>query len=252
MLFLELPVEFPRHAPADALTEAFCPLETTFNVPVQRSRSWYSPRLWRLIFGTVAGLALLFYAHHQEAQRQIFENAVANEHALPPVGPPPLTQESVDLALNLYGIKLPRGLEQPRLDMKLHDRGLTTRSFFLEKAIVTVGPAAFSSWALLGSTLAHEIEVHCQQNFLAIYLMDLAGLDGTGAAERQAYLHELSDAKRFGTEREDTRMIAETVAFYYPEEPAGRSAFSLKPVRAWLARSLIGGASAAGGNADRH
>src|SRR5690606_19202846 len=105
--------------------------------------------------------------------------------------------ESIDLAIAMFGIEVPASAEWPVLDKKIEDRGLTTRGAFMDKAKVTIGPAAFTSWALLGSTLAHELEVHCQQNFLFIYLMDLVGLDGTGEAERQAYRHELTNAKRF-------------------------------------------------------
>ena len=199
---------------------------------------------YRAVLATGAIFAVLFHAHNELAQKRAFDHAAAQVDVTAPSGPPPLTQESIDLAMQIYGIEVPSGADAPRLDLAMADRGLTTRSPFMDKAKVTIGPAAFSSWALLGSTIAHEVEVHCQQNFLAIYLMDLIGLDGTGTAERQAYVHELANAQRFGTAHEDTRMIADTVSFYYPEEQGGRTsgAFS-KPVKAWLARALISGNS---------
>jgi hypothetical protein len=200
---------------------------------------------YRAIFATGAIVAALFHAHHELGQKRAFEHAAAQVDATAPAGPPPLTQESIDLAMQIYGIEVPSSADAPMLDLGMQDRGLTTRSPFMDKAKVTIGPAAFSSWALLGSTIAHEVEVHCQQNFFAIYLMDLVGLDGTGTAERQAYVHELANAHRFGTAHEDTRMIADTVSFYYPEEQGSRtisSALSI-PVKAWLARALISGNS---------
>ena len=199
---------------------------------------------YRVVFATGAIVAVLFHAHHELGQKRAFEHAAAQVDATAPVGPPQVTQESIDLAMRIYGIEIPSSADSPILDTGMQDRGLTTRSPFMDKAKVTIGPAAFSSWALLGSTIAHEVEVHCQQNFLAIYLMDLVGLDGTGTAERQAYVHELTNAHRFGTAHEDTRMIADTVSFYYPEEQGSRTISALSiPVKAWLARALISGNS---------
>ena len=189
------------------------------------------------LLATLGLAVVLRNAHHELASRHAFEAVTDRSAVVAPPGPPPLTQESIDLALRMYGIQVPSSADAPKLDLTMHDRGLTTRGAFMDKARVTIGPAAFSSWALLGSTLGHEIEVHCQQNFLAIYLLDLVGLDGTGAAERQAYVHELRNAKRFGTQAEDTQMIAETVEFYYPDD-APRSLLP-KPVRSWLARALL-------------
>ena len=88
---------------------------------------------------------------------------------------------------------------------------------------VTVGPAAFESWGLLGSTLAHELEVHCQQNFTYIRLLDLLGLDGTLKAEREAYQHELSNAGRFHLGEVERENIKATMDFYYPVEANSNS-----------------------------
>jgi len=156
-----------------------------------------------------------------------------------PSTPPALSQESIDLALSFYNIRIPSGTSHPRLDTDLKDRGLTLRTLAFEDAIVTIGPAAFESWALLGSTLAHELEVHCQQNFAIIFLMDTIGLDGTGEAERQAYLHELKNARRFGLKPVDRRLIEETMAYFYPvNAPNRQKAFSAR-IRQVLAGSII-------------
>jgi len=189
----------------------------------------------------LTGVASLLHARSEVAERRAYLRAVATVAVVPPQGAPEVSQESIDLALVLYGIEVPPNAEHPQLDLELKDRGLTTRGAFMEKARVTIGPAAFTSWGLLGSTLAHEIEVHCQQNFLAIYVMDLLGLDGTGAAERQAYVHELRNSRRFGLDIADAEMIADTMEFYYPDNPSGPGLGVPRVVRTWLARNLLRG-----------
>ena len=168
-----------------------------------------------------------------------FWREVRSVKTILPETPPALTQESIELALSYYNIKIPVGTSKPLLDMELKDRGLTLRSLAFSDAIVTIGPPAFESWALLGSTLAHEIEVHCQQNFFIIFMMDTIGLDGTGEAERQAYLHELKNAQRFGLKAVDQRLIEDTMSYFYPvNAPSRRKAFSAR-VRQVLAGSII-------------
>jgi hypothetical protein len=88
----------------------------------------------------------------------------------------------------------------------------------MSKTKVFVGPTAFSSWGMLGSTLAHEVEVHCRQNFPLIVLKDQLGLDGTVEAEREAYEYEIQNAGRFGLDHRDQNLIAATVEYYYPRE----------------------------------
>lgn len=191
-----------------------------------------------LVLGFLA-VALLLVSRHEVQQEQTFQRALAQVKIVPPETAPELSQESIDLALVMYGIDVPPTAEHPTFDRGLTDRGLTQRATFMEKAKVTVGPAAFASWGLLGSTLAHELEVHCRQNFLAIWMMDLAGMDGTGAAERQAYAHELRNAKRFGLDVADADLIADTMDYYYPEDPRGRQ--MMRPLRTWLARNILRG-----------
>ncbi|RYZ81305.1 MAG: hypothetical protein EOP04_24245 [Proteobacteria bacterium] len=100
--------------------------------------------------------------------------------------------------------------------MKLEDRGLTTLNGYGKKLEVTIGPAAFTSWAVLGSTLAHEVEIHCNQNFSLIRMKDMLGLEGTNGAEREAYMHELSNSDRFKLKEADQASIRETMEYYYP------------------------------------
>ena len=92
---------------------------------------------------------------------------------------------------------------------------------------MTIGPAAFASWSLLGSTLAHELEVHCRQNFTLIRMQDLMGAQGTLKAERDAYAHELAHAERFNLSKIERMNIQATMDFYYPKENS-TSSFSAK------------------------
>ena len=183
----------------------------------------------------------LFNSHSEfnaEADYLIEVDKVA---VIPPSSKPKPGQAAIELAMVMYGIQLPAATLKPAYDPDLVDRGLTTRGAFMEKAVVTVGKAAFSSWALLGSTLAHEIEVHCNQNFFLIFSMDMIGLDGTGTAERQAYNHELANAERFGLKNRDATLIADTVAFYYPETETSRTniAGETDSLGNWLARNFL-------------
>jgi hypothetical protein len=195
----------------------------------------------RLLLPLSVALLCLFGMHkaHKEVDaKRAFERRAARVKVIAPATAPAVSQESIDIALELFGIDIPSSAAHPTLDTELKDRGLTTRGAFMEQASVTIGPSAFTSWALLGSTLAHEIEVHCQQSFMTIYFMDAVGLDGTGEAERQAYLHELRNAKRFGLPIADADLIADTMEFYYPAHVQAKASIPGR-VRTWLARNVL-------------
>ena len=92
------------------------------------------------------------------------------------------------------------------------DRGRTSWNLFGGLVAVQIGPIAFTSWGLLGATLAHELEIHCQQNLMAISFKDALGIDAKNAAEKAAYAHELANANRFGLSPEETQRIKDTLA----------------------------------------
>ena len=148
---------------------------------------------------------------------------------------PEFDEKSIAKAMALYGIQVPRNVRGPFISKELEDRGVTIREGMNQKLVVYIGRDAFSSWAMLGSTLGHEIEVHCRQNFLAIHLQNLAGLDGTGAAEREAYKYELSHADRFGINQDDREFIKNTAEYFYPQQP-GFFVQKIMPVKIWLNR----------------
>lgn len=204
-------------------------------IRITLGRAFRAFYLSTLVFGI--GWAA-YQAHDRRAIELTYLSAVADVPVMPPDGPPEVSQASIDLAMAMFGIAVPSSADWPILDTKIEDRGLTTRGAFLHKAEVSIGPAAFSSWALLGSTLAHELEIHCEQNFLFIYLMDLVGLDGTGEAERQAYRHEIANAKRFGLPGYEKILIAETMDYYYPDFGGKKNGWPLA-LKAWMAKNLL-------------
>ncbi|NRA64049.1 MAG: hypothetical protein HRU19_06165 [Pseudobacteriovorax sp.] len=166
---------------------------------------------------TVFSFVTLMVAKQDYDARRSMINPTESIAIQLPSTKPKLSQESVDIALAMYNIEVPSNVKKPYYDPTFEDRGLTTLRGWGKKLEVSVGPAAFESWALLGSTLAHEIEVHCKQNFTAIRIQDLVGLDGTSNAEREAYSHELSNAERFGLSDKEAASIEATMNFYYPE-----------------------------------
>lgn len=207
-------------------------------------------RAYRYIFSLTGVLALLtgivvsmgmVMARSSLAAQEDFFRGMSQIRVMPPAEPPRLNQESIDIALAIFNITVPEGVEHPTLDLSIVDRGLTTLTH-KGKLVVTVGPGAFTSWGLLGSTLAHEIEVHCQQNFAMIRLMDMFGLEGTHKAEREAYHHELEQADRFFLSAEDRLSIAQTMEYFYPEtedaEPQSFADQFTKSVSQWLARPI--------------
>jgi hypothetical protein len=186
------------------------------------SAAWIFTRTLLLGFAVTAVIAIGIITHSlaEMEQRALDSSRVASEVFIKdfPSSAPSMSQHSIDAAVKFFEIDIPRGVRGPLFDPTLGDRGLTTRKGAYGKLTVHIGPDAFSSWALLGSTIAHEIEVHCRQNFLAIHLMDLGGFDGTGTAEREAYSYELQHAKRFGLSPYDQDLIRSTMGYYYPHK----------------------------------
>ena len=123
---------------------------------------------------------------------------------------------SIELAMLAYSIKAPKGCRSPRFNPDINDRGVTIKRPWNDEYIVDIGPQAFENWAILGSTLSHEIEVHCNQNFMWVNFLNLIGLDGTGFAERIAYNYEIANVDRFGLSTEDIESLSTIKDHYYP------------------------------------
>ena len=176
---------------------------------------------------------------HMQASR--YERLKAQAFVRAPEGTPTADQDSVDIAVELYAIQIPRNCDAPRFNSKIEDRGLTTGALFQSKRKVLIGSAAFTSWGILGSTIGHETEIHANQWFLGIWLKDrikknsLAARQwagrylgilkpsvkemfdaGTWSAEREAYEYELNSAKRFGLNENEQLSIRNVMNYYYP------------------------------------
>jgi len=193
--------------------------------------------------GLVAAANLVVVHSFTEMKSRAEEKIYAQQPSAPlslPVGRPEVGQRSIDIAMKLYAITIPEHVKGPFYSQELEDRGLTMRRGIASDAVVYIGKEAFASWALLGSTLAHEIEVHCRQNFLAIHFQNLSGFDGTGLAEREAYRYELAHAERFGLQQYDRELISSTMAFFYPEQE-NRYVQTFAPLRLWLDRLSANG-----------
>jgi hypothetical protein len=126
------------------------------------------------------------------------------------------TNENIRFATKAYAIDLPRHVSKPVLNKKISDRGLTYGTGLGHKKEVDIGPAAFLSWSILGSTLGHEVEVHCNQSFTLIWLSELFHLKGTLIAERQAYEYEVANSVRFGLSSGEEAQIISTKEYFYP------------------------------------
>lgn len=135
----------------------------------------------------------------------------------PPKRAPVPSQEDIDLAMELYSIRSHKHVVGPRYNKSLHDRGTTQGTIDSPIRIVEIGPSAFSSWGMLGSTLAHEIEVHANQSFIKIAAQDAVGPGNSGTleAETEAYNYELKCKDRFGLSKTEVWLIQETLKEYY-------------------------------------
>lgn len=169
-----------------------------------------------LLLGAVMCLAT--WAKKEEQVRSGLWADMQDVEVILPDNYPTLNVDSLEVAMAMFGIENPTNVLPLKVDETMYDRGLTSSVSFSNVTEVTIGYAAFENWSILGSTLAHEVEIHSQQNFFLIWAMDTLGLHGTLHAERVAYNHELNDAERFGLNSEDKTMIAETMNYYYPEK----------------------------------
>lgn len=198
-----------------------------------------------LLVATLVGLVgvwIAVKAWQENATLRAYEQAMSEVEVIPPQGYAPQSQEAVEIAMTLFSIETPSTVEGPVFDATLSDRGLTTGGLILPQKKVTIGPSAFTSWAVLGSTLAHEIEVHVEQSFFMVVARDhltrlqlearrrlgrvfpniapsaaeLFENDGTWKAERDAYMHEIRNAKRFGLSQEEVASIWRVMDYFYP------------------------------------
>lgn len=125
--------------------------------------------------------------------------------------PPSPGQRAIDQAMILFDIKVSKDVDWPLYDPYLEDyyRAIALQEEVLGRKSILIGKASFYSWGVLGSTLAHEIEVHGRQSIFWLSLR--ARLFGISAAsaEVEAYNYEIYSAKRFGLTKEDISSLKE-------------------------------------------
>ena len=104
----------------------------------------------------------------------------------------------IGLTLNKYEIDIPSSLVGIEFDPGLNERGLANISerFFIKSCFVSLGMEAFSSEAVLASTLIHEITGHCRQSATLISIKNIPSIFGAPrygdmGAEFDAYDLEL-------------------------------------------------------------
>lgn len=143
---------------------------------------------------------------------------------------PSISYKSIREAISLYSIDV-RGTDisfNPTLsDRAIIDLGTTPYK-------VEVGPLAFRSWGVLGSTLAHETEIHARQSIIwglfanyisavvnwirGISLPEHLSLVGDTILEREAYLFEIHSGERFGLSQDEISATQDLVDYFYPVE----------------------------------
>lgn len=195
-------------------------------------------RFVEVLLGVTAVTAVLSVAQAEHyAREDFFSRSVEIPVEAPDTRPEP-GQDALDLAIMIFNVSVPDSVATLTYDSDLTDRGKTITNLILRDVHIKIGPAAFSSWAMLGSTLAHEVEIHANQNFLLIYFMDRLGMHGTESAERLAYHYELANVRRFGHTDSELRSINDILAINYPREylPADeyQGIFTAKPISTWF------------------
>jgi hypothetical protein len=147
---------------------------------------------------------------------------------------PHCSQDNLELAIALFSIKLPNKLKSIDYLSSLPFRGITLGNAFKNNKIIFIGSSAFNSWGILGSTLAHEAEIHGNQSFIKIELLNFAAYlivslannnlffsdkfnvtiplsYGTYTAELEAYNYELISKKRFHLSLDEVAAIKKTI-----------------------------------------
>lgn len=171
----------------------------------------------------ISSLFYCLFLHYKEMKD--YKETQINMIKIPVLYPeekPNQPTKDIDLAMALFSIDIPENAKYPIYNQNLPYRGLTIGDAFFSTKQVIIGEMAFKSWGILGSTLAHEIEVHCNQSFLKIEFLNFLYVVmkyhkklilkiypslnlsphenlGLGAylAEKEAYMYEINSKKRF-------------------------------------------------------
>ncbi len=162
-----------------------------------------------------AGVIFVFvFIDHLEKQKQA--KALIQTIEISPINLkdklPTVSNQSIYTAIKHYKIQVPKKIYSIEVDYSYEQRGLIERTnkFFLDSK-VSIGPNAFSSWAMLASTLVHELEIHANQD------MAWNSDDLMKENEREAYTYEINNQKRLGLTDSEVLSIQDSMDFYFPE-----------------------------------
>lgn len=158
-------------------------------------------------------ILFLVWGIHKEKVEGFYNQKLAHEMQQVKVkvnltNPPKCDQYNLDLAYVMYSINKPIWAKYPIYkeaycdDFLYCDEGVRG-AFFYHKIIkrrpVEIYCSAFTSWGMLGSVIAHEVEVHGNQDI---------GIMSYEQIESEAYLYQYNNAERFGlTLSEKTELI---------------------------------------------
>jgi hypothetical protein len=132
-------------------------------------------------------------------------------------GIPSISQESIDKAIENFEIHVPLFALHPRLDLHMRDAvGQAYLQYFYHICKTAIGPGAFTSWGMLAAVIAHEVEVHCNQNLWLAGFEATLGKSSILKLERQAYMYTLLEAKRFQLTDSEILSINSVMEYYYP------------------------------------
>jgi len=121
-------------------------------------------------------------------------------------------QKAIDESIKLYSIDT-NGIKSITYDPSLSDNGVASSD-----GSVRIGRAAFAAGATvgwLGSTIAHEGEIHIKEQ--ANKGLWWGDEQGTAIQEVQAYDHEINNAKRFGLSDTEVSELKSERKDYYDE-----------------------------------
>ncbi|WP_186645489.1 hypothetical protein [Fluviispira vulneris] len=184
-----------------------------------------------LLFISIMFYCLLLNYREKRQYENIQENLIEIP-VLYPSSPPEKSNRCIQLAMALFSIDKNKNSKQPVYDPNLNVRGLTSGMIFSPKKNIYIGDEAFENWGLLGSTLAHEVEIHGNQSFVKIEFINflyhyfyeieynllnklLYNNDfryqnkkiGTIKAEKEAYKYELKSKKRFSLNAQNEKSL---------------------------------------------
>ncbi|WP_397600482.1 hypothetical protein [Silvanigrella sp.] len=192
--------------------------------------------LWIPLLFITSLFYCLFLSFQERKKYALLQKNMADISVIYPKEVPTNSNDNIDLAMALFSIDIDENIENPIYNDELPYRGLTLGNAFSKNKQVLIGKMAFESWGILGSTLAHEIEIHGKQSFLEIeilnYLYTLKRVPeklfvnfyhntsklnydnlgyGSYMAEKEAYNHELDSKKRFNLNNNEIYAIRYTL-----------------------------------------